>query len=102
MCPILGAGFAPLSGNMRGRKRGEAEAVDPPRGWVPALLMERVRGRAWVLVCPSLCCREGSKGGPYVPCFRVRTGRKAGLALGERAGWLMLSMLRNSDAGLRF
>ena len=32
----------------------------------------------------------------------VWAGRKAGLALGKRAAWLMLSMLRNSDAGLRF
>ena len=27
---------------------------------------------------------------------------KVGLALGKRAAWLMLPMLRNSDVGLRF
>ena len=42
------------------------------------------------------------EGWPYVPCLRARTDRKAGLALGKRSAWLMLSMLRNSDAGLRF
>lgn len=29
MCPILGAGFAPISGNMRGSKRGEGRHCRP-------------------------------------------------------------------------
>ena len=63
-----------------------------------------VRGceHGWSLVCPSLCCPGVSKGGPYVPCLRVRACRRVGLTLGKRAAWLMLPMLRNSDAGLRF
>ena len=32
MCPILGAGFAPLSGNMPGRKRGEGRCRRPSPG----------------------------------------------------------------------
>ena len=67
-----------------------------------ALLMERVRGRAWALVCPSLRCRGVSKGGPCVPCLCVRACHKASLELGKRAAWLILPMLRNSDAGSWF
>lgn len=47
MCPILGAGFAPLSGNMSGRKRGEGRRRRPSPGWAPVVLM----GRAYVGVC---------------------------------------------------
>lgn len=43
MCPILRAGFAPLSGNIRWCKEGRADAIDPPRGWVPVVLMGHVR-----------------------------------------------------------
>ena len=61
-----------------------------------------IGARARSLVCSSLRCQGVSKGGPYVPCLCVRAGRKAGLALGKRVAWLILPMLRNSDAGLRF
>lgn len=32
MCPILGAGFAPISGNICGRKRGEGRCCRPSPG----------------------------------------------------------------------
>lgn len=83
-------------------KEVRADAADAPRGWEPAFLMQRVRGRAWALVCPSLRCQGVSKGRPYVPCLRARADRKVGLTLDKRSAWLILPMLRNSDAGLRF
>ena len=39
MCPILRAGFAPLSGNMHGSKRGEGRCCRPSPGWAPAVWM---------------------------------------------------------------
>ena len=42
MCPILRAGFAPTSGNMRGRKGGEGRHRRPSLGWAPVVLMGHV------------------------------------------------------------
>lgn len=82
MCPILRAGFAPLSGNMSGRKRGEGRRRRPSPGWAPVHLMGRSCGRArtrmescmpqlvlpgslerWAM-CPMFACAGLPQGGP--------------------------------------
>lgn len=82
MCPILRAGFAPTSGNMFGRKRGEGRRRRPSPGWAPVVLMGRSCGRArtrmescmpqlvlpgslerWA-ICPMFACAGLPQGGP--------------------------------------
>lgn len=82
MCPILRAGFAPLSGNMSGRKRGEGRRRRLSPGWAPVVLMGRSCGRArtrmescmpqlvlpgslekWAM-CPMFACAGLPQGGP--------------------------------------
>lgn len=81
MCPILGAGFAPISGNMCGRKRGEGRRCRPSPG-LGARAFNRARARTrmepcmpqfallgsierWA-ICPMFACAGLPQGGPGV------------------------------------
>lgn len=79
MCPILGAGFAPISGNMRGRKRGEGRCCRSSPGFdarafngtsartrvEPCMLQFALLGslERWA-ICPMSVCTGLPQGGP--------------------------------------
>ena len=79
MCPILGVGFAPISGNMRGRKRGEGRCCRPSPGLgACAFIGARAQACAepcmpqfvlpgslerWAM-CPMFVCTGLPQGGP--------------------------------------
>lgn len=79
MCPILGAGFAPISGNICGRKRGEGRRCRPSLGFgARAFSGTSARTRVepcmpqfalleslerWAM-CPMFVCTGLPQGGP--------------------------------------
>ena len=79
MCPILGVGFAPISGNMRGRKRGKGRCCRPSPGLgARAFIGARARTcvgtcvpqfallgslERWAM-CPMFVCADWPQGGP--------------------------------------
>lgn len=79
MCPILGAGFAPISGNMCGCKRGEGRCCRSSPG-LGARAFNRARARTCVepcmpqfalpgslerwAMCPMFVCTGLPQGGP--------------------------------------
>ena len=78
MCPILGVGFAPISGNMRGRKRGGRCCRPSPGLGARAFNAACARARVgtcmlqfalpgslerWA-ICPMFVCAGWPQGGP--------------------------------------
>ena len=79
MCPILGVGFAPISGNVCGRKRGEGRCCRPSPGlgacaFIGARASARVEPcmpqfallgslERWAM-CPMFVCTGLPQGGP--------------------------------------
>lgn len=79
MCPILGVGFAPISGNMCGRKRGEGGSCRPSPGFgarafngtsartrvEPCMPQFALPGslERWAM-CPMFVCAGRLQGGP--------------------------------------
>ncbi len=79
MCPILGAGFAPISGNICGRKRGEGRRCRPSPGLgarafngtsartcvEPCMPQFALLGslERWAM-CPMFACAGLPQGGP--------------------------------------
>ena len=77
MCPILGVGFAPISGNMCGRKRGEGRRCRPSPG-LGARAFNGTSARTRVEPCmPQFALLGSLERWAICPMF-ARTGRPQG------------------------